>query len=55
MANFSKKLIDLETKVTKHAEKIEELQNKMKRIENWLEHNHNEFKKDLAILSNTVD
>jgi len=34
MAGFNKRLIDLETKATEHGEKIEELQDTTKRIEN---------------------
>ena len=48
-------MIDLENKVTKHSNKIKELQDTTKRIESPIEQNHNEFKKDHAILSNKVD
>lgn len=55
MTDFNKKLMDLEIKVNKHAKKIEECQDTIKRIESQLEHNNNEFKKDHAILSDKVD
>lgn len=55
MVDFNKNLIDLENKVTRHAEENKELQDTTKRIENQLEHNHNKFKGDHAILSNNID
>ena len=55
MANFNKKLIDFEAKVTRHGEKIEALQDATKRIESQLEQNKNEFKKNQENLSCKVD
>lgn len=55
MADFNKKLIDLEAKVIGHGETIEALQYTTKRIKSQREENKNEIKKEQANLSVKVD
>lgn len=55
MADFNKRLLDLETKVIGQGEKIEALQDTTKRIESQLEQNQNESKKDQGVFSDKVD
>lgn len=55
MVDFNKTVVDLETKVTRQGDKIEELQNITKGIKSQLEENKNEFKKDKANLSVKMD
>jgi len=55
MVDFNKRLVELETKVTKQGDKTEDLQNIKEGIKRQLEENMNKFKKDPTYLSVKVD